>query len=152
MAKTCDVLRSSEVDCVVSRHDNAIQKDGTVKPAVAEFRPDGAREPDSERLARSGILHERSVPFLDGVLREGGAFRMLDSELKVNRFLMGYLRMLIADVPDERMAEQPVAGVNHPAWILGHLAYSADRGRWLLGLNRECPAEWTEMFGPGSKP
>lgn len=77
---------------------------------------------------------------------------MLDSALKVNRFLLGYLRMLLADVPDERLAEQPVPGVNPPAWILGHLAFSADRGRWLLGLEPECPADWPSTFGPGSKP
>jgi hypothetical protein len=77
---------------------------------------------------------------------------MLDSELKINRFLMGYSRMLIGDIPDERMAEQPLPGVNHPAWILGHLAWSTDRGRWLLGLEPEFPSEWTATFGFGSKP
>jgi hypothetical protein len=77
---------------------------------------------------------------------------MLDSELKVNRFLMGYARMLIGDIPDERMVEQPFPGVNHPAWNLGHLAWSTDRGRWLLGLEPEFPSEWTTLFGFGSKP
>jgi hypothetical protein len=77
---------------------------------------------------------------------------MLDSELKINRFMMEYVRMLVGDVPDERMAEQPLPGVNHPAWILGHLAFSTDRGRSLLGLEPEFPAEWTSMFGFGSKP
>jgi hypothetical protein len=77
---------------------------------------------------------------------------MLDSELKINRFMMGYCRMLVGDIPDERMAEQPLPGVNHPAWILGHLAYSTERGRSLLGLEPEFPAEWTTMFGFGSKP
>ena len=77
---------------------------------------------------------------------------MLDSELNINRFLMKYVGMLVGDIPDERMAEQPVPGVNHPAWILGHLAWSTDRGRSLLGLEPECPAEWTTMFGFGSKP
>ncbi len=77
---------------------------------------------------------------------------MLDSELKINRFLMGYCRMLIGDIPDERMVEQPHPGVNHPAWILGHLAWSTDRARSLLGLEPECPSEWTATFGFGSKP
>jgi hypothetical protein len=77
---------------------------------------------------------------------------MLDSELKINRFLMGYCRMLIGDIPEERMVEQPLPGVNHPAWILGHLAWSTDRGRWMLGLEPECPSEWTATFGFGSKP
>ena len=51
---------------------------------------------------------------------------MLDSELKINRFLVEYVRKLVGDVPDERMAEQPLPGVNHPAWILGYLVWSTD--------------------------
>lgn len=75
---------------------------------------------------------------------------MPDSDLKVNQFLMGYFRKLIDGIPDERMVEQPMPGVNHPAWILGHLAWSTDRGRWVLGLEPEFPADWTEKFGFGS--
>ncbi len=48
---------------------------------------------------------------------------MLDSELNVNRFLVTYCRMLVGDIADERLAEQPLPDVNHPAWILGHLAF-----------------------------
>jgi hypothetical protein len=77
---------------------------------------------------------------------------MLETERKINQFVMGYARMLMADIPDDRMAEQPMPGVNHPAWILGHLAWSTDRGRWVLGLEPEFPAEWTTLFGFGSKP
>jgi DinB superfamily len=77
---------------------------------------------------------------------------MLETELNVNRFMIWYFRKLVDDVPDERMAEQPFPGVNHPAWIVGHLAWSTDRARWLLGLEPELPAEWTTMFGFGSKP
>ena len=77
---------------------------------------------------------------------------MLDSELKVNQFLMRYCRMLVGDIADERMAEQPLPGVNHPAWVLGHLAFSADGAGGLLGGAKELPAEWTPLFGPGSKP
>ena len=77
---------------------------------------------------------------------------MLDNEVNINRFLMRYVGMLVGDIPDERMAEQPLPGVNHPAWILGHLAWSTDRARSLLGLEPELPAEWTAMFGVGSKP
>jgi hypothetical protein len=77
---------------------------------------------------------------------------MLDGELKVNRFLMGYCRALVEDVPDERMVEQPLPGVNHPAWILGHLAWSTDRARWVLGLPPEFPPEWTTTFGFGTTP
>ena len=52
---------------------------------------------------------------------------MLESALRVNQFLVSYCRMLVGDIADERFTEQPLPGVNHPAWILGHLAFSADR-------------------------
>ncbi len=76
---------------------------------------------------------------------------MFDSDIKVNLLLIQYLRMQVAEIADERMAEQPLAGVNHPAWILGHLAYSADGGRALLGAEKRLPASWTTLYGPGSK-
>ena len=77
---------------------------------------------------------------------------MLDSELNVNRFLVSYCRMLVGDIADERLAEQPLPDVNHPAWILGHLAFSADRASSLLDAPKELLATWTPLFGPGSKP
>src|SRR5688500_6942528 len=52
---------------------------------------------------------------------------MLETEVTVNRFLVGYCKMLVGDLDDERLAEQPLPGVNHPAWILGHLTVVAHR-------------------------
>jgi len=76
---------------------------------------------------------------------------MLESDLKVNQFLVSYCRMLVKDIADERLTEQPLPGVNHPAWILGHLAFSADRAGELLGSEKQMPAAWTKLFGPGSQ-
>ena len=76
---------------------------------------------------------------------------MLASELKVNQFLVQYCRILVQDIADERLAEQPLPGVNHPAWILGHLAVTADRAIRVLGSSPELPTTWTPLFGPGSK-
>lgn len=76
---------------------------------------------------------------------------MLDTETKINLFLLQYCRLLTADVPDERLAEEPLPGVNHPAWILGHLGWSSDRALELLGAAKTLPSEWTPLFGPGSK-
>src|SRR5579863_1210902 len=76
---------------------------------------------------------------------------MLETEIKVNQFLVGYCRMLAKDIADERMTEQPLPGVNHPAWILGHLAYSADGGGALLGAEKKLPLTLTTLYGPGSK-
>jgi hypothetical protein len=76
---------------------------------------------------------------------------MLESAIKVNSFLTGYCRRLMADIPDERMTEQPLPGVNHPAWILGHLAVTADFAAASLGAEKTLPREWGPLFGPGSK-
>jgi hypothetical protein len=77
---------------------------------------------------------------------------MLDTAAQVNLFLVQYCRTLLTDIPDERLAEQPVAGVNHPAWILGHLALTADSALEKLGAQKALPAEWATLFAPGSKP
>lgn len=76
---------------------------------------------------------------------------MLDAEFKINLFMVGYCRMLLGDIADERMAEQPLPGVNNPAWILGHLAFSADLAVARLGGEKLLTAEWTAKYGPGSK-
>ncbi len=75
---------------------------------------------------------------------------MLETEIKVNQFLVGYCRMLAQDIADEQMAAQPLPGVNHPAWILGHLAISADLAISRLGGEKKLPREWLPLFGPGS--
>jgi len=76
---------------------------------------------------------------------------MFEVENRINCFLLQYCRLLVADIPDDRMAEQPVPGVNHPAWILGHLAYSANAGLALLGTTKIFPTEWEPLFAPASK-
>ena len=77
---------------------------------------------------------------------------MFEAELAINRFLIQYGRMMVADLSDERMADQPLPGLNHPAWILGHLAYSADGAVGVLGGDKMLTAEWVSRFGPGSQP
>jgi hypothetical protein len=77
---------------------------------------------------------------------------MLDSAIQVNLFLVQYCRRLVGDLADERLAEQPQAGVNHPAWILGHLALTADGLQEMLGAQKTLPPEWKALFGAGSKP
>lgn len=91
------------------------------------------------------------LPFTTGA-RLPEVWSMLESALKVNEFVLGYGRMLMADVDDARIAERPVAGVNHPAWILGHLIFSTDILRDLLGHPKVLPETWTAQFGVGSKP
>jgi hypothetical protein len=66
--------------------------------------------------------------------------------------LVGFGKGLLSEIPDERMTEQPLPGVNHPAWILGHLALTADRVGETFGGQKTLPAEWSTLVGQGSKP
>jgi hypothetical protein len=76
---------------------------------------------------------------------------MFETDLTINQFLLGYCRMMVEEIPDERMAEQPLPNVNHPAWILGHLAYSGDAAVGRLGGQKTLADGWTQKYGPGSR-
>lgn len=61
------------------------------------------------------------------------------------------MRKLAADVPDERFAEQPVATINHPAWLLGHVTtYHTVIGQLLRGEPFDNP--WDAPCGKNSTP
>jgi hypothetical protein len=77
---------------------------------------------------------------------------MFERECKLYAFVLNYARLLSADIDEARMAEQPAAGMNHPAWILGHLAICTDYAAKVLGLEKQCPDQWHKQFGPGSTP
>ena len=64
---------------------------------------------------------------------------------------MAYCRALLADVPASEMGAQPVAGLNHAAWIAGHLAYSFQAIGTELGLRPWLPDHWASLFGTGSR-
>ncbi len=75
---------------------------------------------------------------------------MLALENRMNQFLMKYAQTMLEGIPDERMTEQPLPGVNHPAWIVGHLAIAADGAVKLLGGATTLGAEWSKPYGRGS--
>jgi uncharacterized damage-inducible protein DinB len=77
---------------------------------------------------------------------------MLDEAIQVNTFLTQHCRRIVADIPDERMAEQPLPGVNHPAWILGHLTWTADAVMEMFGGEKLLPADQVPLFQRESKP
>ena len=80
---------------------------------------------------------------------------MMDLILPAFELNLWYSQKLVADVPDEHMCAQPVAGrvLNHAAFVLGHLAWSADdAAAGQLGLPRACPAGWKELFDIGAQP
>ncbi|WP_437204709.1 DinB family protein [Planctomicrobium sp. SH664] len=77
---------------------------------------------------------------------------VLENDVAINKFLFGYLQMLLSDLQDEQLAAQPVAGTNHPLWTLGHLAVSADSCLGRFGSEKTLPETWGKLFGPGSTP
>ena len=60
----------------------------------------------------------------------------------------------VADVPDERLAEQPPGVPNHAAWTLGHLVYSCQLIGGEMGLQTWLDGQWNwpALFGGGSVP
>src|ERR1700731_229675 len=75
---------------------------------------------------------------------------MFERERKLYGTMLGLCKMQTNDVDDAKMAELPAAGVNHPAWILTHLAICTDYAAQLLGEPAKCPKEWHQRCGPGS--
>jgi DinB superfamily len=57
---------------------------------------------------------------------------------------IGYAKQILADIDDANMCQQPL-GLNHPAWLLTHLATAADYAASLLGGKGVCPANWNEI-------
>ena len=58
---------------------------------------------------------------------------------------------LVEGLSDAGMAEC-VAGLNPPAWILGHLIYGAQMMGGELGVPAWMPQDWIELFRTGSTP
>ena len=76
---------------------------------------------------------------------------MFEREQPLYAFLLDYARKLVEGVEDDRFAVEPAPGMNHPAWILGHLAICTDLALKQLGKPARCPEGWMELLGPGSK-
>jgi hypothetical protein len=75
---------------------------------------------------------------------------MFETEFRINQFLIQYCQKLCADIPEEQFTAQPMPGVNHPAWILGHLAVASDAAAALVGGEKVLPEQWHKLFGRGS--
>lgn len=77
---------------------------------------------------------------------------MLEHVLYVFQFNLNYLKAQLAEIPEEKMADQPENLPNHPAWTLGHLATSCALGASLLGVEMSFPESWMTLYQKGSKP
>jgi hypothetical protein len=79
---------------------------------------------------------------------------MTDREtiLAAFRFTLMYAEKLAADLADEELVRLPQPGMNHAAWVLGHVALGSDFVGLLLGQPMVTDEAWMAMFGPGSTP
>jgi uncharacterized damage-inducible protein DinB len=68
-------------------------------------------------------------------------------------FSSNFAKLLVADVPDDRMTAQPVEGrvMNHPAFLLGHLVWVNDNIIATVGGTPKF-AHLKELHGIGAKP
>ena len=67
---------------------------------------------------------------------------------------LAYARRLVADLSEEQWTAQPVSGVamNHPAFVIGHLAWVCDFGVTLLGHTAAIDPSWRDLFSLTAKP
>jgi hypothetical protein len=65
---------------------------------------------------------------------------------------LGFLRRMLADVPDELMTRQAAGAVNHPAWTIGHLVISLQGMAQEMGVRPWLAADWEVRYGYGSTP
>lgn len=77
---------------------------------------------------------------------------MIDQILRSYDLTLGCLKRMVADVPNELLTRQSDGAVNHPAWVIGHLAYSCQAIGGELGLQPWLSDDWAERFGTGSVP
>jgi uncharacterized damage-inducible protein DinB len=77
---------------------------------------------------------------------------MRDDLLTAAAVNVDYARRLVADIPEDKMAQQPAEGMNHAAWVLGHLAYVFDSMIAVWGQKPSMSPEWKTLFNVPSKP
>ena len=77
----------------------------------------------------------------------------VESSIRAYAWNLQYAGALVADLDQEEWACSAGSGLeNHPAWVLGHLISGADILAEDLGLPRDMPLAWIDLFerrGPG---
>ena len=61
-------------------------------------------------------------------------------------------RRMLGDLRDDQWVAQPIEGMNHPAWIVGHIAYSCQMIGIEMGLAPWLPEDWADRFGSDQRP
>ena len=68
------------------------------------------------------------------------------------KFIFGQGKRWLADLNDNHLALEPIAGLKTAGWLVGHLSVTGDFGRRICGLTPMCPKEWRALFNPGTFP
>lgn len=77
----------------------------------------------------------------------------IDSTVKHNlHFNVGFMKNLLQGIDAGKLTHQPRPGMNHPLWIVGHLAWTMEFPAKLLGVAYKAPDGWDKLFGMKSKP
>ncbi len=78
---------------------------------------------------------------------------VIDSTVMHNyHFSVGFLKTLLEGIDDQKRAYQPKPGMNHPAWIVGHLVSTMDFAAKMAGTEYKVPGGWDKLFGMNSTP
>src|SRR5262245_31981952 len=65
-------------------------------------------------------------------------------------YCLDFLAEQVADVSEDDMVAQPDRITNHPAWVIGHLAFACQLLGSVIGLDSWLPSGWGRRFGLGS--
>ncbi len=77
----------------------------------------------------------------------------IDSTVKHSlKFNVGFLKTLLAGIEEDQMTHQPCPGMNHPAWIVGHLVVTMAGAAKIAGAGYVPPEGWPALFGKQSTP
>jgi hypothetical protein len=71
---------------------------------------------------------------------------MSKSVAVLNRFMLGYLNNLVADIPEQMLYRHQDRKINSPGWCLGHLAVETDDAYKYLGNASLIPDDWYALF------
>jgi hypothetical protein len=77
---------------------------------------------------------------------------MFEYVVQASAINLEYAKKLTADIAEDKMCVQPAPGVNHAAWVLGHLAFVFDSMIRVFDQKPTMPPEWIELFNLASKP
>lgn len=77
----------------------------------------------------------------------------MESAIRLYAWNLDYAKGLVEDISAEQCTESMGPGLeNHPAWTIGHLVTGSDLLAFDLGLERDLPVGWQDLFerqGPG---